>query len=269
MRRQYLYVDKPSASASTAVGVLDKAVAILSILATGPKSLAELVEQTGVARPTAHRLAVALVGHGLAARNGEGRFELGPRLRELAAGSAPDPLLAAAGAVLADLREGTGESAQLYRRRGSSRVCVATAERASGLRDTVPLGAVLSLAAGSAAQVLLAWEPPARVAELLRQARFTARELATVRRRGWAATVAEREPGLASVSAPVRDRSGAVIAAVCLSGPVERLGRAPGARHAATVVTAAAKLSASIGGAPVSAAAAATSSPARRAGHSR
>ena len=44
-----------------------------------------------------------------------------------------------------------------------------------------------------------------------------------VRRRGWAQSVAERETGVASVSAPVRDGSGAVLGAVSISGPVERL----------------------------------------------
>ena len=51
-----------------------------------------------------------------------------------------DPLLEAAAAVLPRLRDITGESVQLYRRDGTQRVCVAAAEPASGLRDTVPVG---------------------------------------------------------------------------------------------------------------------------------
>ena len=45
---------------NSGVGVLDKAVTILGTLESGPHSLAELVAATGIARPTAHRLAVAL-----------------------------------------------------------------------------------------------------------------------------------------------------------------------------------------------------------------
>jgi DNA-binding IclR family transcriptional regulator len=67
--------------------------------------------------------------------------------------------------------------------------------------------------------------------------------LATVRRRGWAASVGEREAGVASVSAPVRDASDEVVAALSVSGPVERLGRSPGSRFAAAVVAAADRLS--------------------------
>jgi DNA-binding IclR family transcriptional regulator len=51
--------------------------------------------------------------------------------------------------------------------------------------------------------------------------------------------VAERESGVASVSAPVRDSSGQVIAAVSVSGPVDRIGRRPGVRWAADLLAAA------------------------------
>jgi DNA-binding IclR family transcriptional regulator len=223
------------------VGVIDKAVAILEATTDGA-SLAELVERSGIPRATAHRLAQALEVHGLLNRDADGRWRPGPRLGELAA-TAPDPLARLAPHVLAALRDATGESAQLYRRRGTERVCVGAAERSHGLRDTVPVGAALTMAAGSAAQVLLAWEPPPEVLPLLPKARFSARTLAEVRKRGWAQSVAEREPGVASVSAPVRDRSGRVIAAISVSGPIDRLGRRPGERLARHVLQAALRLS--------------------------
>jgi DNA-binding IclR family transcriptional regulator len=223
------------------VGVLDKAVAILEATVEGA-SLAELVERSGLPRATAHRLAQALEVHRLLIRDAQGRWRPGPRLGEFA-NAAPDVLLTAAAPVLAALRDQTGESAQLYLRRADERLCVAAAERSSGLRDTVPVGAALPISAGSGAQVLLAWEPPEAVVTLLPRCRFTARTLAEVRRRGWASSVAEREPGVASVSAPVRDRGGRVIAAVGISGPIERLGRRPGERHAIAVVRAGHRLS--------------------------
>jgi DNA-binding IclR family transcriptional regulator len=227
---------------SSGVGVLDKAALVLGALEAGPQSLAGLVAATGLARPTAHRIAVALEHHRLVARDLQGRFVLGPRLPELAAATGDDRLLAAAAGVLNQLRDHTGESAQLYRRLGDDRMCVAAAERLSGLRDTVPVGSVLPMGAGSAAQVLLAWEDPDRLHRGLRGARFTAEALAGVRRRGWAQSVAEREPGVASVSAPVRSASGRVIAAVSVSGPIERLTRQPGRQHAGAVVAAASTL---------------------------
>jgi DNA-binding IclR family transcriptional regulator len=237
LRRQYQHMDNTSG-----VGVLDKAAIVLGALEAGPLTLAGLVQATALARPTAHRLATALEHHRFVARDLQGRFVLGPRLAELATAAGEDRLLAAAGPVLTALRDATGESCQLYRRQGEQRICVAAAERLSGLRDTVPLGAVLSMQAGSAAQVLLAWEEPERMHRGLMGAKFTATTLAGVRRRGWSQSVSEREVGVASVSAPVRGPGGRVVAAVSVSGPMERLGRAPGRLHAQAVVTAAGRL---------------------------
>ena len=259
---------------SSGVGVLDKAVSVLAAVETGPATLAQLVAATGLARPTAHRLAVALEHHRMLARDVQGRFILGPRVAELASAAGEDRLLAVAQPVLIQLRDATGESAQLYRLAGGRvgggggmgglgrggggtdvRVCVAAAERASGLRDTVPVGAALPMTAGSAAQVLLAWEEGERMHRGLRGAKFTATTLAGVRRRGWAASAAEREAGVASVSAPVRGAvgggaggsgagaGGRVLAAVSVSGPIERLTRSPGRLHAAAVVAAGEKIS--------------------------
>ena len=142
---------------TSGVGVLDKAALVLTALESGPATLAGLVAGTGLARPTAHRLAVALEHHRLVARDMQGRFVLGPRLAELSAAA-----------------------------------------------------------------------------------------LSGIRRRGWAQSVAEREQGVASVSAPVRSPGGKVIAAVSVSGPLERLSRQPGRMHAPAVLAAAERLSESL-----------------------
>jgi DNA-binding IclR family transcriptional regulator len=217
------------------VGVLDKAVGILSFLAAeGPASLAGVVEGTGLARPTAYRLLSALEAHGLVARRG-GRYALGLGLLgwgERAAAVASPGLVEAARPALMGLRDDVGESTQLYVREGDGRVCVASFERATGLRTTVAVGAVLPLDRGSAGKVLLAWAEDA--------GRFgvTYDVLAEVRGQGWAESVAEREEGVASVSAPVF-RGGRVVAAVGASGPIARLGERPGERMANRVVEAA------------------------------
>jgi DNA-binding IclR family transcriptional regulator len=220
------------------IGVLDKAVTVLRTVATSPCGLAELCARTRLPRATAHRLAVGLEAHRLLSRGGDGRWRPGPALRELGEG-ATDPLLDAAAIVLPRLRDVTGESVQLYRRDGMVRVCVATAEPHSGLRDTVPVGARLLMTAGSGAKILAAWADPATQRAVLDEAIFNERTLMEVRKRGWAQSVAEREPGVASVSAPVRDPTGTVVAAVSVSGPVDRIGRRPGVRWATDLLAAA------------------------------
>ena len=194
------------------IGVLDKAFSVVDAVEAGPLSLSALVEATGLPRATAHRLAAALEVHGLVRRDEQGRFAIGPRLTAL-------ELPALAGPVLEQLRDQTGESVQLYVRRGDRRVCVASLQSPHGLRTIVSVGASLSLDVGSAGKVLRGDE-------------------ATVQR-GWAESVEERERGVASVSAPVHGPAGDVAAAVSVSGPIERTSRAPGQRYADAVVDAA------------------------------
>jgi DNA-binding IclR family transcriptional regulator len=202
------------------VGVVDKAAAILDALAAGPLGLLELSGAVALPRATAHRLAVALECHGLVERDDQGRFQLGSHLAELGrlAGHRPPQLARAASPILTALRDRTGESSQLFTVEGDHRVCVAATESPHSLRFIVPVGATLPMDRGSAAKVL-AGDP-------------------AVLRRGWAESVEERERGVASVSAPVVV-GGHVVAAVSVSGPVERTSRQPGRRYAGAVVDAA------------------------------
>lgn len=221
---------------------MDRAVSILSFLAAdGPASAAAVVEGTGLSRPTAYRLLSALEAHHLVTRR-EGRYSLGVRLLGWAE-AAGTGLVERAWPVLERLRNATGESTQLYVREGDHRVCVASVERATGLRDSVPVGAVMPLSRGSAGKVLLAWgedggHPHDGVG---------AGELEAVRSRGWAGSVAEREAGVASVSVPVFGPDGGLRAAVSASGPVSRLGERPGERLAERVVAAAREIEVALG----------------------
>jgi DNA-binding IclR family transcriptional regulator len=227
--------------------VLDRSVTLLELLADGPRSLRWLSDHSRLPRPTAHRLLVALEAHGLVGRDGSGAFRLGPRLAELAFRANPTLDLATlADPVLARLHDATGESVQLYVRSGDKRLCIAARDSGTGLRDSVPVGAVLPLAAGSGGKVLLAWAADNGESAGSQTAAVPASELAAIRERGWAATVAEREQGLASVSAPVFRPDGTVAAAVCVSGPVTRLGQSPGRRLSPAVISAASELAAEL-----------------------
>ena len=222
--------------------MLDKSVAILAFLSeSGPASLAGVVEGTGLPRPTAHRLLSALETHRLVTRD-DGRYALGVRLSSWGSRAVGVDLVEKARPMLIALRDETGESTQLYVRERDRRVCVASVERAGGgLRDTVPVGAVMALDRGSGGRVLLAWSEEGE-----RLPGAEADELAETRARGWAESVAEREAGVASVSAPVFGPGGSIRAAVCVSGPISRLGENPGARLAAPVLAAAREISSAL-----------------------
>jgi len=231
-------------------GVVDKVAAILDALEAGPAPLTSLVAATGLPRATAHRLAVALGRHGLVGRDDAGRFVLGLRLIGLGRAAAGAlPLRALARPALEALRQETGESVQLYvveddAEGGPGRRCVLSLQSPHGLRWIVPEGALLPLDRGSAGRVLSSaggrspGESPAN-----RRASEAWVEPGWVEP-GWIESVEEREPGVASVSAGVRGPDGALIAAVSVSGPIERLSRHPGARFGVAVLAAAAAIEA-------------------------
>lgn len=211
------------------VGVLDKAMTVLRAIVDDPQTLAQLQRSTGLPRATAHRMAAALEVHGMLRRDDDGRFELGHALVPLGvAAQARFPLVDLARPVLSALRDVTGESTQLFVLEGTQRRCVLSLESAHGLRWIVPEGSVFPLDAGSAGRALSAPVPESGSD-------------------GWIESVGEREPGVASVSAAVLGPTDAVVAAVSVSGPIERLGHRPGERFGFEVVVAAAELTRALG----------------------
>ena len=235
----------------TAVGVLDRCVAVLSAVEDGSRSFTDVVEATDLSRPTAHRLIQALEDHGFLLHVGGFGYILGPRLLGLATSAMGDlPLRDLAHPSLERLSRSTGESAQLFVRDGDRRICIDSAESDSELRTIVEIGASLPLTKGSAGKVFLAWAGDHDRARLLETAEDPAQleqQIATTRRRGWAESVAERAPGVASVSAPIFGPDRFLLAAVSLSGPASRLGRLRAKRYAPVVVEAAREIERAVG----------------------
>jgi len=167
--------------------------------------------------------------HRLVRRDGQGRFCLGFELVALGRAAADQfGLGELARETLEGLCRFSGESVQLYVREDGARRCVVSLQSPHALRWIVPEGSLLPLELGSAGRVLLG----------------------KLSAGGWAESVEEREPGVASVSAPVRDRAGEITAAVSISGPVERLSRTPGKRLGAHVVAAAETVGRRLAGIP-------------------
>jgi DNA-binding IclR family transcriptional regulator len=211
------------------VGVLDKVMIVMrAVEARGPLALADLHDATGIPRATAHRLAAALEQHGLLRRDPFGRFALGLGLIGLGrAASESFPLAELARPWLDVLRDETGEGVQLYVREGDSRRCVVSLQSPHGLRWIVPEGVVLPLGIGSAGRIL-------------------ASDGGAPTRSTWVESIEEREPGVASVSAPILGPDGEVVAAVSVSGPLERMTRQPGKRFGTAVVRAASGIATAI-----------------------
>lgn len=219
-------------SAVSGIKVLDRAVAIMMAAANRPSSLNELCETTGLPRATAHRLATALEAHRILTRTEDGKWGAGPALP-----GNRDHLLEAAGPVMDELLEATGESVQLYELSGNTRTCIATREPESGLHNVVPVGRQLPLNSGSAARVIAAFADVS-----VPDALYTAEDVATAKKQGYSESIEEREAGLASISAPVVDSQGTFLAVLSISGSAERFRPSPAEKYADLLLDAATRL---------------------------
>ncbi|MDN6466155.1 MAG: IclR family transcriptional regulator, partial [Corynebacterium casei] len=199
-------------SAVSGIKVLDRAVAIMMAAASKPSTLNDLCETTGLPRATAHRLATALEAHRLVARTPEGKWTIGPAFP-----GNRDDLLTTAKPIMQQLMEDTGESIQLYQWTDTARTCVATAEPRQGLHNVVPVGSQLPLTSGSAAHIIAAFADIT-----VDDATFSTSDVLAAKQGGYSESVEEREAGLASVSAPVTDSNGQLVAVLSISGSVDR-----------------------------------------------
>lgn len=184
--------------------MLERVAAILDAVETGPASASDIARRTELSMSTVHRLALSMADLEFLRRDSDGRFRRGTRFVRSALENAAMP-------VLTDLRDRTGETSQLWVRRGGDRLCLASVDSMQQLRATLPPGTRQPLPAGSAGR-LLAEEDEA---------------LASVRERGWVESVGVRTPGLGSVSTPVTV-AGELLGAVCVAVPLARVKASPG-----------------------------------------
>lgn len=201
---------------------LARAAAILDAVDGEAVSATELAKRSGLSVSTAHRLALSMVEYGFLRRTEAGEFRLGHRFVRTAMEQAALPRLV-------ELKGSTGETVQLWVRRGDERVCLLCVDSDQELKASLPPGSRLPLPEGSSGR-LLAADPEA---------------LAAVEQYGWVESVGVRTPGLGSVSAPVTVR-GRLIATVCLPVPLSRVSDSPGRDFGPAVVAAARQIAADL-----------------------
>ena len=222
-----------SGDSADAQGVrsIRRALDILSLLTeeTPSVSIRDITEATGLPKTTVLRLVHTLEHSGLLWAT-SGGYVAGPglwRWAYLARRSWQLP--PETQALMRELGARHQETVNLYVLRDICRVCVAQQESPRPLRHVVQVGDELPLWAGASSKVLLSDAPDALLARVARRSPAgdshleTLREWAAVARRdGYAVSHGEREEGLSAVAAPVTGRSGAVVAALALSGPTLR-----------------------------------------------
>jgi IclR family transcriptional regulator, KDG regulon repressor len=243
---------------------VQNALRVLDCFSAADRELgvSELARRLGVGKSTVHRLCTTLAAGGLLDHNPEtGRYRLGLHLYELGAlvGVHLD-LHEAASPALNDVRNRTGETVQLAVLDGREVVYVERLESSHTVRLFGRVGHRNSAHCTSTGKVLLAhlagaeldavldgWVLEPRTPYTITDHGALREALAEVRRRGWGENTNEVEMGVASVGAPIRDASGAVVAALSVAGPVMRLDGGSLRRFAGVVVEAAEAVSRRLG----------------------
>jgi IclR family acetate operon transcriptional repressor len=213
---------------------VDRAARLLTevVHAPGSVTFTELAAATGLAKSTTSRLLLALERNGLVRRDDAGRFRPGEMFVRFAwRGGAEAGLTEVAQPCLDRLGAATGETVNLGVGRDGMVEQIAQVDSGYLIGATNWLGRAVPLHCSAAGKVLLAHgaaKLPAGRLERRTEQTITGRaaleeELAAVRERGYAVIDGELEPGLVAVAAPVRRDGGAVVAALSVSGPGNRL----------------------------------------------
>lgn len=238
-----------------AISSVDHALRIAAMLQLeGGLTVAEAAERLGVARSTAHRLFQMLVYRDFAVQDADRTYRAGPVL-ELAtlSQSATSRLRAAALPHLRRLVDLLGESANLTVRTGTNARFVASVECEQALRVGSREGMVFPAHQTTGGLLLLSDLPDSELEALYAPERFAERaesrpdpdrlkrDLAAIRRNGFAVNDGRSERGVVAVGAPVRE-DGAMVAALSVSMPSVRYDKHALPRYVAALRSAAAEL---------------------------
>ena len=215
---------------------IERAFAVLAVLAEGPLGVTEVAERAGLAKSTAARMLASLAREGVAEQvPGDTAYRLGPRLAALASGVVPTRSLATlARPSLAALAVDIGEAAGLAIPDGDLAHYIDQVDTLNPVSIRDWTGSRIPLHAVSSGQVLLAFRPPTSLQRYLAKPmeRFTEHTIVTgdallerlraIRRDGYTWAREEFDRGISSVAAPIADANGEVVAALHVHGPSYR-----------------------------------------------
>lgn len=228
-----------------------------------PRGVTELALEIDLTKNNIHRLLETLVAFGYVQQDERTRrYELTLKLWELgAAVLARRDIREAARPFMQELAEATQESIHLSLLEGDHVVYIDKIESDHPIRAYSRIGSRLPLYSVASGKAMLAWQAEDAIQQACRQVAVHAKqsrvtvkafraELEVIRERGYSLTRGEWRAGVGGVSAPIRNSSGAVFAAIAVSCPVERLTGAAIREFAPQVVRAAEAISRQLGHRP-------------------
>jgi DNA-binding IclR family transcriptional regulator len=225
------------------VKILDKALRVLMLFTSehAEWSVTTIAQSVKMPKSTVHRILRVLEQHGFVAQDPATRkFRLGLTCIELGGrAQAGLELRRIALPVMEQMSRASGETVllQIVSAEGDRVVCVERVQQHRGLRIILDVGSTAPLHAGCSSKVLLAYlddaaidtvlraELPALTPHTITSPRRLRREIADIRRNGFAVSFEETDEGVAGVSVPVRDARDRVVAGLTISGPITRINR--------------------------------------------
>ena len=250
---------------SGAAKALVKGLALVDLVAAhgGPARLVDLVDGSGLPRPTALRLLEVLCRSSVLRTDDAGRYRLGPRVAAWGHAFLDElDLASTAAGPMAELVELSGETCFLGVRDQSSVLYLLAVHSPRPVRPAARAGSRNPLHCTAIGKVLLAWRPepeirralpaplPRRTANTLVDPDAVVADLRVVAERGFAIDDVENEEGVRCVAAPVRDHAGAVTAGISVSAPAYRFSRDDLFRLAPDVLRVSAEVSERLGYVP-------------------
>ena len=220
------------------IQVVNRLVQLLDVIAARgePVSLKVLAAETGLHTSTAFRILASLEGHGLVERDAVGRYHLGPKLLRLGSRIHRQlDLREEARPVLEWLRAQVDETVNLTVPEGDEAVYVERATTRRMMRVEHVIGSRAPLHSTAVGKLFLSERGVKGCAEYAARNRLTpltantitdlkrlTREVQESLRQGFALDNEEAEEGVGCIAVPVRDNTGAIVAALSVSAPIER-----------------------------------------------
>ncbi|WP_166348335.1 IclR family transcriptional regulator [Phytoactinopolyspora limicola] len=217
---------------------IERAAAILRLLArgSGRLGLGDVAASLDLPKGTTHGILRTLQGVGFVEQDHtSGHYRLGAALLHLGTSYLDANELRSRAINWADtLAARSGEAVRIGTPLDGSVLVVHHVFRPDDTPQILDVGSLLPMHATALGKVLLAYD--AELAARIRRAELTsltrrtivepaalARVLGQVRTAGWASEAEECMPGEASIAAPIRAPGGLVVAAIGISGPVDRI----------------------------------------------
>ncbi|MFM0503215.1 MULTISPECIES: IclR family transcriptional regulator [Paraburkholderia] len=219
------------------VDAVDNALKLLSYVAEHPGlGVTELATQLGINKSRTYRMLCTLELHRFVVQDTQtSTYALGPQAFVLGVAAAQqNTLVRAAQRHMLALNQAINETVVLRVREGLETVCVARCETTHQVRAIGAVGNRRPINNGASGKVLLAFAPEAVRTEYLARVKkmpdapdlfALIEDLDAIARSGYAVSLGDVTAGAVAISVPVRDMSGAAVAAVAISGPEQRIGR--------------------------------------------